>query len=38
MYGFLSDVMVAGLIAVCVTGLVMGIYLIWRGLSGILKD
>jgi hypothetical protein len=38
MYGFLSDVMVAGLIGVCVAGLAAGIYLIWQGLSGILKD
>jgi hypothetical protein len=37
MYGILSDVMVAGLIGVCVVGLVAGIYLVYKGLSGILK-
>jgi hypothetical protein len=37
MYGILSDVMVAGLIGVCVAGLVAGIYLTWKGLSGIWK-
>lgn len=38
MYGFFSDVLIAGLIAVCFTGLAVGIYLVYKGLSGILKD
>jgi hypothetical protein len=38
MYGLLSDVMVAGLIGVVVAGLACGIYLVWKGLEGILKD
>jgi hypothetical protein len=33
-----SDVMVEGLCGVCVVGIVAGIWLIWQGLSGILKD
>lgn len=38
MYGWLSDVMVAGLCGVVIAGLAAGIYLIWKGLSGILND
>lgn len=38
MYGFLSDVMLAGIFAACATGLIAGIWLVYKGLSGILKD